>query len=97
MQSRLIHHILTVGLACRRLARMFAARQLIVVMLGQMEGLVGSVDLGVCGLLGEGLDLCGVWMFRQLLVCLILLQLPNFFLHFLNFCLHFCDFAFGFN
>ena len=39
---------------------MFTARQLTVVMLGQMEGLVGSVDLGVCGLLGEGLDLRGV-------------------------------------
>ena len=47
------------------------------VMLGQMGGLVGSVDLGVCGLLGEGLDLCGVWMFRQLLVCLVTLAVAQ--------------------
>ena len=51
-------------------------------MFGQMEGLIGSVDLGVCGLLGEGLDLRGVWMFRQLLVCLVTLVvaqlLPTF-------------------
>ena len=60
MQDRLIHHILAAGLACSRMARMFAARELIVVMFGQMEGLIRSVDVGVCGLLGEGLDLCGV-------------------------------------
>ena len=64
---------------------MFAARQLIVVMLGQMEYLVGSVDLGVCGLLGEGLDLRGVWMFRQLLVCLVTLAVAQLLLAFSGF------------
>ena len=42
------------------MARMFTAGQLTAVMLDRMEGLVGSVDLGVWGLLGEGLDLRGV-------------------------------------
>ena len=77
MQDRLIHHILAAGLACSRMVRMFAARQLIVVMLGQMEGLVGSVDLGVCGLLGKGLDLRGVWMFQLLRVCFVTLVLAQ--------------------
>ena len=47
------------------------------VMLGQMGGLVGSVDLGVCGLLGEGLDLRGAYMFRLLLVCLVTLAVAR--------------------
>jgi len=45
------------------MARMFAARQSTVVMLGQMEGLVEIVDLGVYGLFGEDHDLRGSWMF----------------------------------
>ena len=75
------------------MARMFAARQLTAVMLGRMEGLVGSVDLGVYGLFGEGHDLRGPGMFRLLRVCLVTLAvaqlLPAFFgflLAFLQLC-----------
>jgi len=57
VQDRLTHHILGVGLAYSRMARTFTARQLTVVKLSQMEGLVGSVDLDTCELSGEGLDL----------------------------------------
>ena len=51
-------------------------------MLGEMEGLVEIVDLGVYGLLGEDYDLRGSWMFRLLGVCLVTLAvaqlLPTF-------------------
>ena len=62
-------------------------------MLSRMEGLVGSVDLGVFGLFGEGHDLRGARMFRLLRVCLVTLAvaqlLPAFFgflLAFLRLC-----------
>jgi len=52
-------------------------------MLGQMEGLVEIVDLGVYGLFGEDHDLRGSWMFQLLGVCLVTLAvaqlLPTFF------------------
>ena len=51
------------------MARMFTTRQLTAVMLGRMEGLVGSVDLDICGLSGEGLDLRVVWNVQQLCGC----------------------------
>ena len=46
-------------------------------MLGRMEGLVGSIDLGVYGLLGEDHDLRGAWMFRLLRVCLVTLAVAQ--------------------
>ena len=49
---------------------MFAARQLTAVMLSRMEGLVGSVDLDIYELSGEGLDLRDVWNVQQLRGCL---------------------------
>ena len=75
------------------MARMFAARRLTAVMLSRMEGLVGSVDLDICGLSGEGLDLRVVWNVQQLcgyLRALAVVQLlpafSRFLLAFLQLC-----------
>ena len=75
------------------MARMFAARQLTAVMLSRMEGLVGSVDLDVYELAGEGLDLRGVWNIQRLRGCLrafavaqLLSAFSGFLLVFLQLC-----------
>ena len=75
------------------MARMFAARQLTAVMLSRMEGLVGSVDLGIYELSGEGLDLRDVWNVQQLRGCLralavaqLLPAFSGFLLAFLQLC-----------
>ena len=71
------------------MARMFVARQLTAVMLGRMEDLVGIVDLGVYGSLGEGLDLRGTCMFRLLCVCSVALAVARLLLAFSRFLLAF--------
>ena len=58
-------------------------------MLGRMEGLVGSVDLGVFGLFGEGHDLRGAGMFRLLRVCLVTLAVAQLLSAFFGFLLAF--------
>ena len=75
------------------MVRTFAARQLTVVKLSQMEGLVGSVDLDICELSGEGLDLHYIWNVQQLcgyLRALAVVQLlpafSGFLLAFLKLC-----------
>jgi len=75
------------------MARMFAARRLTAVMLSRMEGLVGSVDLDICGLSGEGLDLRVVWNVQQPCGCsrapMVVQLLPvlsRFLLAFLQLC-----------
>ena len=71
------------------MARMCAARRLTAAMLGQMEGLVGSVDLDGYDLSGEGLDLRGVWMFQVLRVCFVALAVTRLLPAFSGFLLSF--------
>ena len=77
MRDPLTHHILVAELPCSHMARGCAGKRLTAGTLGQMEGLVGSVDLGVYSLFGEGQDLRDAWIFRLLRVCLVTLAVAQ--------------------